>query len=289
MDYTALERIDKSQEQYFGDTNRFSASQMKEIIKAEMDTTAAFKKMKSSRSMVIGSAVDTLITEPEQYALRFGLLDPGQDVPTTKLQELFVEMVVRGMSIGDAHAKFYKRTSADAAKKLYDSLEQFIGLTPTFGDKVLTVDEAARVDGMYDNLVTQRDLPILRVRREDRQVVFHGEASDGETTIGLKGMVDLLMDEELVDLKTTGRIADVQDNIHMFLYDLQLLHYARLSRRPRQVLLFQESVEPFAHVVVDITKLCAEPAVSVLLDDVLGRIMYSVRTDNWGKREDFEK
>lgn len=284
--YQGIQRVNCSQEEYFK-LDGVSASDMKKVIVADMDTSAMKKETAKTRSMLIGSAVDTVITEPDLFNTRFCVLDEGQDVPTTKLQELFAEMVLRGMGHVEAHAKFYKRTSKDAADKLLKSLEQYLFLTPTYGDRILTKAEMARVDAMYDNIITQRDCPLLSVPKENRQVVLRGEYVSPHGVIVVKGMADFILDDETIDLKTTSRLDNAVDTVGMFLYDLQVLHYSLLAATRKQGIFFQESVSPFQHAYLNITGQCADENLHNLLVGVLDRIAYSKATGNWGKMENF--
>ena len=216
-----------SQEKYFemegvsnSDIGLFLESPLKLLAKK------AGLRMPTSKPMVLGSAFDTMLTEPDAMAARYAVLGRGVESPTTDMQESLARAMANGYSIEEAFSMSgYKRVDPKTADKLlpYSDFLRNAG-----SREVLTADEMDSLTEMVANTMAH-ETASRTIESSAKQVVI--TATHEATGIKVKGMLDLLTSYGVFDLKTTGEpVHRFPRKVFQYGYDRQLAHYAELAR-----------------------------------------------------------
>ena len=225
--YTDIQRHDVTQEEYF-EMEGISNSDVSLFYKSPRLYKAKAEGLWSntqSQPMLMGSAFDTLLLEPNEFERRFFVMPSGVSEPTTEMQRRLVDAICMGM---DAHEGFAYAEYKRPEPKTWNKLQPWADAITEKGSR----DAISWRD--YQDLVSMlesvTDLPAASraINESEAQVVF--TATHKDTGLRVKGMLDLLGPNYVCDIKTTGEeVYRFPSKIYRYDYDRQMGHYCALA------------------------------------------------------------
>lgn len=226
--YTDHKEYNVTQEEYFA-MDGVSNSDISIFL--ESPKRYALKKsgiwvQPKSKPMTLGSAFDILLLTPDLFEDGFAIM-PDVPSPSTAMQEALVACMKAGLSQADAFAEAgYKR----ADEKTWELLIPYVRFSQDAkGREVITQQEYENLQAMVANTL-QNPWSAATIRGAKKQRVF--TAVHEATGLLVKGMLDLLDDEAVIDVKSTGEsVSRFPSKIFRNSYDRQLGHYCELARR----------------------------------------------------------
>lgn len=275
---TNIKRLSIPQEEYF-QLPGYSSTDFRALIKAGLNPLRYREETSPTESsaMLIGSAFDCALLEPQLFPARYTSLPEAAATPTTALQAAFAREVASGADAVTAYATAgYSSPTEAKAQKLLDELSAYIAAAGS-GKKVLSYEEKGRVDQML--AAATGHASINDIVCGESQAVFTGEFTCQYGLIPVKGMLDSLNGDVVTDVKTTGDWSSLKANFFRRGYDVQLALYRYLSGARIAIVFYQESVEPYRNKLVDVTPYVN--AAEEKLDDAMLRMCYAHNTGNW--------
>ena len=225
--YTDFERHNVSQEEYFemdgisnSDVSLFERSPLLYKSKAEGMWNNA-----TSTPMRIGSAFDCLLLEPHLFDERYFVMPSGVQEPTTDLQQLLVEAILLGMEPAEGFAYAgYKRPDP----KSWERLKPWAAALTERGSRdAISWKEYQGLKSMLDS-TTGNPAASQAINETEHQVVF--TATHAASGLRVKGMLDMLGEDYVCDLKTTGEeVYKFPAKLYRYNYDRQIAHYCALA------------------------------------------------------------
>ena len=148
-----IQRLDISQEEYFA-IDAYSSTDLRTLY-ADRGQPYGMAQKKAgdyveTDAMLLGSAVDCMITEPKEFDNRFVEAPRSAVTPNTALQQKVCDEILRGTDPAEAHAMHYKNSGEKAVAQLMESFENYIALNKlvNLGEgtprRILSVDLAER-------------------------------------------------------------------------------------------------------------------------------------------------
>ncbi len=225
--YTEIKQIDCTQDEYFAldgisnsDVNLFQRSP--HLYKAKLE---GMYSTPVSDPMRMGSAFDCLLLEPHLWADQYVVTPLGMETPTTSKQVGLVKAMRSGMDMQEC---FRLAGYARPDPKTFHKLKPYTEFLAEVGSRAtISADEYTSLKNMLDSV---RDNPVASqaVSECTKQVIY--TAIHEETGLAVKGMLDMVGEDYVCDLKTTGEeVSRFPRKIWNYNYDRQIAHYASLA------------------------------------------------------------
>lgn len=224
--YKDIERHSVTQEEYFrmdgisnSDIGLYLTSP--KMYRAKINGLYPEKK---NDAMLIGSAFDTMLLEPECFDERYALV-PDVPAPTTDMQKALAAAMSSGLGMDEAFAEAgYK----SANKATWESLIPYVRFMKGLGGReAITAQQYENMEAMKRSTLLNKHAAAA-IAAGEKQVVF--TARHIETGLLVKGMLDILTRDAVVDLKTTGEsVGRFTHKIFQRAYDRQMGHYTALA------------------------------------------------------------
>ena len=252
-----IQRLDISQDEYFA-IDAYSSTDLRTLYADRGQPYGMAQKKAGSYvetdAMLLGSAIDCMITEPKEFDNRFVEAPRSAVTPNTALQQKVCDEILGGTDPAEAHAMHYKNSGEKAIAQFMESFENYIALNKlvNLGEgtprRILSAKLAERAREAV-SAARQHTQFVEIVKGSDKQVAFVAEAFG----VQWKGLLDFYRPGYVTDLKTTSDFLSIRSNFNRRAYAIQMRLYSWLAEAQTSEHFYIETEAPYR------TKLTEEP------------------------------
>lgn len=285
------------------EVNRISCSKLKNFEKHPKYYLINFSKSaKESKAIRLGSAVDTLLTDPENFNKVFHVADKkptglmGQFAENLIALSSLYEEAVSEEKLSQAYSKTdFKRDTFEKVKEKLKEIEPYLkGYFESKDKIILDPEEKELCESICNNLLTNDFTSYYFTETANIEIIYQmpvyweidmGEIAECKSLLDLVRINHLTKEISPFDIKTTGgNTSDFITSLIDFRYDLQASFYTEalkwLTRNEKKFEGYK--VLPFSFIV-ESTSSPGTPQVFTLSDRVIEQGKYGW-TDKKGEK-----